>query len=286
MVDAIKIENLSKVYKLKSGDKIALDNVSLSVKENSFFALLGPNGAGKSTMINILSSLVIKNSGKVIVNGFDLDLNLKNVKRSLGIVPQEIYFDPFFTAIEYLMINQGLFGVKPNRKSAMDYVNLLDQQADSMVKDYDKSKQKFANPYTNFSKFKPGSQEEVNGKIKYVAWENAVQDLVFQKDTYKHVIKRMGDILNNVKDNVGAALYNPFFTLTSTENIGREIAMLKEEISSIKLNPTLDAPARKILDQKEAQLKGLKRWSDSHSLIGSFLEKREKNQNITAHSIK
>lgn len=162
-----------------------------------------------------------------------------------------------------------------NRKSAMDYVNLLDQQADSMVKDYDKSKQKFANPYTNFSKFKPGSEEEVNGKIKYVAWENAVQDLVFQKDTYKHVIKRMGDILNNVKDNVGAALYNPFFTLTSTENIGREIAMLKEEISSIKLNPTLDASARKILDQKEAQLKGLKRWSDSHSLIGNFLEKRE-----------
>jgi ABC-2 type transport system ATP-binding protein len=136
MVDSIKIENLSKVYKLKSGDKIALDNVSLSVKENSFFALLGPNGAGKSTMINILSSLVIKNSGKVIVNGFDLDLNLKNVKRSLGIVPQEIYFDPFFTAIEYLMINQGLFGVKPNRKSAMDLLETMGiaDKADSMTR--------------------------------------------------------------------------------------------------------------------------------------------------------
>jgi len=136
MVDAIKIENLSKVYKLKSGDKIALDSVSLSVKENSFFALLGPNGAGKSTMINILSSLVIKNSGKVIVNGFDLDLNLKNVKRSLGIVPQEIYFDPFFTAIEYLMINQGLFGVKPNRKSAMDLLETMGiaDKADSMTR--------------------------------------------------------------------------------------------------------------------------------------------------------
>jgi len=136
MVDSIKIENLSKVYKLKSGDKIALDSVSLSVKENSFFALLGPNGAGKSTMINILSSLVIKNSGKVIVNGFDLDLNLKNVKRSLGIVPQEIYFDPFFTAIEYLMINQGLFGVKPNRKSAMDLLETMGiaDKADSMTR--------------------------------------------------------------------------------------------------------------------------------------------------------
>jgi ABC-2 type transport system ATP-binding protein len=136
MVDSIKIENLSKVYKLKSGDKIALDNVSLSVKENSFFALLGPNGAGKSTMINILSSLVIKNAGKVIVNGFDLDLNLKNVKRSLGIVPQEIYFDPFFTAIEYLMINQGLFGVKPNRKSAMDLLETMGiaDKADSMTR--------------------------------------------------------------------------------------------------------------------------------------------------------
>jgi ABC-2 type transport system ATP-binding protein len=136
MVDSIKIENLSKVYKLKSGDKIALDSVSLSVKENSFFALLGPNGAGKSTMINILSSLVIKNAGKVIVNGFDLDLNLKNVKRSLGIVPQEIYFDPFFTAIEYLMINQGLFGVKPNRKSAMDLLETMGiaDKADSMTR--------------------------------------------------------------------------------------------------------------------------------------------------------
>lgn len=162
-----------------------------------------------------------------------------------------------------------------NKKSAADYVNLLEQQADGLVKEYDKSKQKFANPYTNFSKFKPGSQEETDARIKYVAWENAVQDLVFQKDTYKHVVKRMGDILSDVNTEIGSALYNPFFTLTSTENIAREISMLNEEIKSIKLNPTLDTTAQQLLTQKEAQLKGLKRWSDSHSLIGSFLEKRE-----------
>jgi ABC-2 type transport system ATP-binding protein len=105
---AIRIESLSKVY---SGGKLALDEVSFDVPRGQIFGLLGPNGAGKSTLINILAGLVTKSGGKAVIWGFDIDEHPRNAKRSIGVVPQEIIFDPFFTPRETLEIQAGLYGI-------------------------------------------------------------------------------------------------------------------------------------------------------------------------------
>jgi ABC-2 type transport system ATP-binding protein len=109
---AISIESLSKTYAAKGIDpKLALDGVSFDVPRGQIFGLLGPNGAGKSTLINILAGLVVKSSGKATIWGFDIDEHPRNAKRSIGIVPQEILFDPFFTPKEALEIQAGLYGI-------------------------------------------------------------------------------------------------------------------------------------------------------------------------------
>ena len=109
---AIRIESLSKTYAARGMDpKLALDDVSFDVPRGQIFGLLGPNGAGKSTLINILAGLVVKSSGKATIWGFDIDEHPRNAKRSIGIVPQEILFDPFFTPKEALEIQAGLYGI-------------------------------------------------------------------------------------------------------------------------------------------------------------------------------
>ena len=117
---AIRIENLVKRYAGIGGaeGKLALDGVSFDVPQGEIFGLLGPNGAGKSTLINILAGLVRKTSGAVDIWGFDIDTNPRNAKRSIGIVPQEIVFDPFFTPFEVLENQGGFYGVpKGERRS-------------------------------------------------------------------------------------------------------------------------------------------------------------------------
>jgi ABC-2 type transport system ATP-binding protein len=91
--------------------KLALNDVSFDVPQGQIFGLLGPNGAGKSTLINILAGLVMKSAGKVSIWGFDIDEKPRNAKRSIGVVPQEIIFDPFFTPRETLEIQAGLYGI-------------------------------------------------------------------------------------------------------------------------------------------------------------------------------
>jgi ABC-2 type transport system ATP-binding protein len=105
---AIRIDGLGKTY---AGGKRALDGVSFDVPRGQIFGLLGPNGAGKSTLINILAGLVVKSEGKAEIWGFDIDEHPRNAKLSIGIVPQEILFDPFFTPREALEIQAGLYGV-------------------------------------------------------------------------------------------------------------------------------------------------------------------------------
>ncbi len=112
---AIRIQNLCKTYQ---GGKRALDGVSFDVPRGQIFGLLGPNGAGKSTLINILAGLVNKTEGQAEIWGFDIDAHPRNAKASIGIVNQEILFDPFFTPIETLNIQAGLYGVpKAERRS-------------------------------------------------------------------------------------------------------------------------------------------------------------------------
>jgi len=112
---AIRIESLSKTY---AGGKTALNSVSFDVPRGQIFGLLGPNGAGKSTLINILAGLVVKTGGKVRIWGFDIDEHPRNSKRSIGVVPQEIIFDPFFTPRETLEIQAGLYGIPAGERQS------------------------------------------------------------------------------------------------------------------------------------------------------------------------
>ena len=106
---AIVIDGLSKTYgKSKTP---ALDDVSLTIPRGSFFGLLGPNGAGKSTLINILAGLVTKSAGHAAVWGYDIDTEMRAARRSIGVVPQELNIDPFFTPRETLEVQAGLYGI-------------------------------------------------------------------------------------------------------------------------------------------------------------------------------
>jgi ABC-2 type transport system ATP-binding protein len=130
--NAIELTGLTKTYaaQKKPGGKttppkLALDNVDLTIPKGSFFALLGPNGAGKSTLINILAGLVIKSQGDVKIWGHDLDKNIRMAKSSIGIVPQEINFDPFFTPRKLLDIQAGLYGVPKEKRRTEELLELV-----------------------------------------------------------------------------------------------------------------------------------------------------------------
>ena len=129
---AIYIKNLNKSFESKkTKEKItALNNINLKIPQGSLFAILGLNGAGKSTLINILAGLTIKNSGSVKINGYDIDKNRKEASCQIGIVPQEINFDPFFTPKEILDVQSGLYGIrKKNRitEKILEDLDLLDK---------------------------------------------------------------------------------------------------------------------------------------------------------------
>ena len=110
--NALKIEKLTKIYSKNSSKEIkALNNLNLEVKEGEIFGLLGPNGAGKTTFLNILAGTVIKNSGSVNVWGYDLDKDPRQVRGSIGIVPQEVNLDAFFSPRKLLELQAGLYGI-------------------------------------------------------------------------------------------------------------------------------------------------------------------------------
>ena len=127
---AISISNLSKTY---AGGKKALDDVTFDVKRGEIFGLLGPNGAGKSTLINILSGMVSKTSGTAHIWGFDIEQDPRNAKASIGIVPQEIMFDPFFTPAESLEVGAALYGIKKSQRRTMELLRAvhLEDKADA-----------------------------------------------------------------------------------------------------------------------------------------------------------
>ena len=119
---AIEITNLTKIY---AGGKRALDDISLTIPRGQIYGLLGPNGAGKSTTINILAGLVNKTSGTAKIWGFDIDQNPRNAKNSIGIVPQEIVFDPFFTPFETLENQAGYYGVPKERRRSLELLRAV-----------------------------------------------------------------------------------------------------------------------------------------------------------------
>ncbi len=126
----MKILDINNVKKIYENGKEALKGISLSINKGEFIALLGPNGAGKSTLINILSDVVKKSSGSVKGYGFDMDADRINFKRHIGIVPQDLNFDPFFTPFEVLKLQQGFYGLKYDEKriyEVLENMGLLDK---------------------------------------------------------------------------------------------------------------------------------------------------------------
>ena len=132
--NVLYVKNLNKFYSKNKEKSIhALNNLNLEVNESEIFGLLGPNGAGKSTFINILSGLINKSSGEVNVWGFDLDKNPRQVKASIGIVPQEINLDPFFTPKKLLELHAGLYGIRKSERITDTILKIvaLEEQANS-----------------------------------------------------------------------------------------------------------------------------------------------------------
>jgi len=135
--NALKVEKLTKIYSQKNSSKIiALNNLNLEVKQGEIFGLLGPNGAGKTTFLNILAGTVIKNSGNVNVWGYDLDKNPRQVRSSIGIVPQEVNLDAFFSPKNLLELQAGLYGIAKKNRITETILKLvsLEKQANSYAR--------------------------------------------------------------------------------------------------------------------------------------------------------
>ena len=132
--NVLSVKNLNKIYSKKSSNSInALNDLNLEVKEGEIFGLLGPNGAGKSTFINILAGTVVKTSGSVEIWGFNIDKNPRQARASIGIVPQEVNLDPFFSPKDLLELHAGLYGVKKEDRITETILKLvsLDKEAKS-----------------------------------------------------------------------------------------------------------------------------------------------------------
>ena len=128
---SIEAINVNKTFNRKNININALVNFNINIPRGSIFGLLGPNGAGKSTFINILGGLVQQNTGNIKICGIDIDSNAKESRKKIGIVPQELNIDPFFTPMELLNLQAGLYGVsKKERKNEeiLSNVGLLEQR--------------------------------------------------------------------------------------------------------------------------------------------------------------
>jgi ABC-2 type transport system ATP-binding protein len=124
--DAVAVRGLNKTYRAKSGTAVqALIDIDLAIPRGSLYGLLGPNGAGKSTLINILAQLVIKTSGTVAIWGIDLDRDPRSAAAAIGVVPQELNIDPFFTPRELLELQAGLYGVPKAERRTMEILEAV-----------------------------------------------------------------------------------------------------------------------------------------------------------------
>ena len=121
--NAIEVHNLTKKYKGKA--EPALNNISMNIPYGSIFGLLGPNGAGKSSFINILGGLTLKSEGEVRICGIDIDKDPKSARGAIGVVPQEINIDPFFSPIEVLDFQAGLYGVTQDQMNNLEILKKL-----------------------------------------------------------------------------------------------------------------------------------------------------------------
>lgn len=128
--NAVEIRGLSKTYAADAGQpsKVALKDINLDIPAGSFFGLLGPNGAGKSTLINTLAGLVLKTSGSAKICGYDIETEMRQARTAIGVVPQELNIDPFFTPRELLDLQAGLYGVPKKDRLTNEILNAVGLQ--------------------------------------------------------------------------------------------------------------------------------------------------------------
>lgn len=136
-IPALQIEHISKSFNAGKNPKKALSDVRFSIEQGDFFGLLGPNGAGKSTLIGVLAKTVTPDSGNVSVLGYDIRRDWQHFKMAIGIVPQEITFDPFLSVWETLRLQSGYFGLRHNDKwlhELLEVLDLADKKKESVMR--------------------------------------------------------------------------------------------------------------------------------------------------------
>ncbi len=125
--NAIVLSQLQKTYAgfRNSPAKNAVNNIDLTIPKGSFFGLLGPNGAGKSSIINIMAGLVMKTAGRVVIGGYDIDTHEREARQTIGIVPQELVLDTFFTVRQALDIHAGYYGVPKSQRRTQEIIEVM-----------------------------------------------------------------------------------------------------------------------------------------------------------------
>ena len=239
--NALKVEKLTKIYSKKSSKNIvALNNLNLEVKRGEIFGLLGPNGAGKTTFLNILAGTVVKNSGSVCVWNFDLDINPREVRSSIGIVPQEVNLDAFFSPRALLELQAGLYGIPKKERITETILKLvsLENQANAYARSLSggmKRRLLIAKAMVHRPPIlvldEPTAGVDV--ELKQILWKN-ISELNRQGVTIiltTHVMREAQDMCNRI------AILNKgnLVTLDTTKNL---LARIKTKKIFFKVNET------------------------------------------------
>ena len=266
----LKIENLNKIYVKNQTEKVeAIKNLNLEVNEGEIFGLLGPNGAGKSTFINILAGLVIKTSGSVNVWGFDLDINPRQVRASIGIVPQELNLDPFFSPKKLLELQAGMYGVKKKDRITDTILSMvsLDKQAESYSRGLSggmKRRLMIAKALVHKPPIiildEPTAGVDV--ELRKNLWDNI--KLLNKKGVTIILTTHYLNEAEEMCDRIAIINKGQLVALDSTENL---IKKIKYKIVKLKLN--------KKIDIKDNSLDSLKVLSNNNQLITLSYEKEK-----------
>tara|TARA_B100001250_G_C19635676_1_gene715839 strand:+ start:22 stop:951 length:930 start_codon:yes stop_codon:yes gene_type:complete len=239
--NALKVEKLTKIYSKKSSKNIvALNNLNLEVKRGEIFGLLGPNGAGKTTFLNILAGTVVKNSGSVCVWNYDLDKNPREVRSSIGIVPQEVNLDAFFSPRALLELQAGLYGIPKKERITETILKLvsLENQANAYARSLSggmKRRLLIAKAMVHRPPIlvldEPTAGVDV--ELKQILWKN-ISELNRQGVTIiltTHVMREAQDMCNRI------AILNKgnLVTLDTTKNL---LARIKTKKIFFKVNET------------------------------------------------
>ena len=277
----LSVRNLKKNYlNNQTGDNHALIDLNLGVKKGEIFGLLGPNGAGKTTFINIVAGTVIKTAGQVIVHGFDLDKNPRQVRASVGIVPQEVNLDPFFSPRKLLELQAGLYGIKKKDRITDTILELvsLKKQANSYARSLSggmKRRLLMAKALVHQPPivFLDEPTAGVDVQLRQNLWKNVklLNDLGVTIILTTHYLKEAEEMCNRI------AILNKgnIVTLDSTKNLLDKIQTKKV---TFKIN--------KKIDIKDEDLPSLKLISKSETEICVSYEKSKINMESLINLIK